>query len=153
MVSEMSLVRDEGTPLPLFAINERKRMYIRTKEAYNHPPPLLLPPVEKSLTTFIYFCAPFCATGNDSRRSASKCVQTTLRGKSVSHRVCVTTRARIHRARARAPNFSVSTRREKRMREPLVVSSLSLSPSLSLSLEHSLPRGSTGPQRNPPLQF
>lgn len=150
----MSLVRDEGTPLPLFAINERKRMYIRTKEAYNHPPPLLLPPppVEKSLTTFIYFCAPFCATGNDSRRSASKCVQTTLRGKSVSHRVCVTTRAHTPRARARAPNFSVSTRREKRMREPLV-SSLSPSRSRSLSLEHSLPRGSTGPQRNPPLQF
>ena len=88
--------------------------------------------MEKSLTTFIYFCAPFCATGNDSRRSASKCVQTTLRGKSVSHRVCVTTRAHTPRARARAPNFSVSTRREKRMREPLV-SSLSLSLPLSRS--------------------
>lgn len=84
------------TPLPLFAINERNEC-IRTKEAYNHPPPLL--PVEKTLTTFIYFCAPFCATGNDSRRSTSKCVQTTLRGKSVSHRVCVTTRthSRTHR--------------------------------------------------------
>lgn len=143
----MSLVRDEGTPLPLFAINERKRMYIRTKEAYNHPPPLLLPPVEKSLTTFIYFCAPFCATGNDSRRSASKCVQTTLRGKSVSHRVCVTTRAR-----ARTEFFCVNETRETNAR---AFSLLSLSPSLSLSLslEHSLPRGSTGPQRNPPLQF
>ena len=88
--------------------------------------------MEKSLTTFIYFCAPFCATGNDSRRSASKCVQTTLRGKSVSHRVCVTTRAHTPRARARTEFFCVNETRETNARAFSLLS-LSLSPSLSLA--------------------
>lgn len=119
------------TPL-LFAINERNEC-IRTKEAYNHPP------VEKSLTTFIYFCAPFCATGNDSRRSTSRCVQTTLCGKSVSHRVCVTTRTHPHtQVHAHAHRIFLC-QRDERTRGPVS--------SLARYLEE------VRKPRNPPLQF
>lgn len=117
------------TPL-LFAINERNEC-IRTKEAYNHPPPHFSP-VEKSLTTFIYTFAlhfvPRVMIAGAQRPSACK---QRLRGKSVSHQgVRDNTHAPAHtythrHIRTRTPNFSVSTRREKReVQSPL---SLSLS--------------------------